>query len=158
APKPVIAVGMTYASDPRMAKRTSSKKYVDDAIQGPRRGFWMDVLYAMIYPVTKIGNVINLGVLLLVVTFAQYIPFMSCFMTLLRFSVYGWTASVFMNIVSHTAAGDDDLPLGNMSGGWWEETLKPGLMFLGTFALAMLPLITYGLLSHFKLMPKSDVL
>lgn len=148
-----------YARDEFIAASAKPRGALADATSGPRRGFWLDAAHAYAYPFASIGNGIT-AVILMIVGVVRLLVYHGpgllpggrlviygwvCWWGL-RIMLYGWMASVYLRIVSETAAGNDDLPGIELSGSWLDDILYPALTYFLTFVLAMVPNIAYYIL------------
>lgn len=138
---------LQYAGDPR---KPGPGKLVSSAIEGPRRSFWMDLLYAFVFPCGTAGNAIGTIVLVAVNVATQFF----CFGALIGI----YMASVYMNVVSDTASGSDDLKAAPLEGGIYDGLIKPFLNFLASFLFAMAPGIICTILMLMKILPQNTVL
>jgi len=142
---------VAYERDAAMARaalRGGSAKH--DAISRPRRSFWGDLLFAFAYPVASTENGVNLAIITAISLAAPLCLQAGSVCCLLAFGalfVYGWKAAVFMNVVTDTAAGSDDLPGIKMEQGWFEDVIVPAFTYTATFLVSLSPAIVYGVVA-----------
>lgn len=147
-----------YARDEYIAATAKPRGALVDATSAPRRTFWLDAAYAYVYPFATLGNAITAAILLTIGVVRFFVSFAPGFGFFGFIIIYGWMASVYLRIVSETAAGNDDLPGIEMSGSWLEDIIYPALTFVVTFILAMLPNIAYYLLVFFDVLEPNSII
>lgn len=146
------ATTATYAS----AGATSGRRHGiigDDAIQGPKRGFWADAFASFIYPFAPCNLIsfaiitfvacLNIGIGMLAAT-GLCIVLPICLMCWLF--VTGWICAMYLNVVLETASGSNELPGIKMEDGLLEDVFKPLLKYVGAFACAFAPTACYAIL------------
>lgn len=169
AAPPAVLVGVAnaptlgYACDPHSRKTAIPHQLVDDAIQGPRRGFWADAFGAFVYPFMSAGNVVCLAALLIVALLplaidyiVSALPFIiTPFAILARMAAVGWLCAAYLSIVQDTAAGSDDMPSPLLQNGIVEDMLKPFFRFVGACAIVLLPAALFSIALAARLLPTS---
>ncbi|HKQ48841.1 MAG TPA: hypothetical protein VJZ71_12290 [Phycisphaerae bacterium] len=139
---PAVDVGdpveLSYARH-SSGTRTLPGRSGSDQIGGPKRGFWRDLGFAFAYPFSSAGNAIQTLVLVGVLFASQFI----CIISLL---VQAYVIAIYMNVISDTAAGHDDLKAAPLEDGFLDGLVKPWFYFVGSFLIAMSPGIAYGAL------------
>ncbi|MCK6455060.1 MAG: hypothetical protein L6Q92_00820 [Phycisphaerae bacterium] len=136
--RPVIPVltAIPYARD----------AVVSSAAEGPvasirRTSFSHDLLWSVWYPFRDQNNAITMGIIVFACALSHSISRFGIGGLLGYFIILAWLTSIFMNVVSETCAGSDDLPSLTMEGGFYDDIVKPFFLFIATVLLALLPLI-----------------
>lgn len=118
----------------------------DDAVQGPHRGYWADVLASLAYPFWSIGNGMNfIGIVVLValmklLPFVLAIPCYGLILGLIGFVfMFGWWCAFNLSVTRDTSAGSDDMPGLMMRDGIIEDILKPAFLYIGAHAVCLGP-------------------
>jgi len=160
--QPVVPVG--YA--PERVTSTAARRYgVLPAIRGPVHGFGPDVISAFAYPAASSGNCINLATATFLavvgVLAGQVDPVLDAWLARvadggmpamygiwllghgIQFAVFGWLASLYMNVVIETASGGDDLPSATAKHGIMHNIVAPALIFGGALTFALAPALGY---------------
>ncbi len=136
-----------YAQDPvRMAR----SRVAQSVTGGPLRSFWVDLAHAFIFPFATVGNALN-TIFLIGLNFAGSFTWLGIFVTF-------YMAAVYMNVVGDTASGSDDYKAATLEGGVWEAVLKPFLHFIGTMAVALIPMGAYLVLVYQGVMEGNPVM
>jgi len=124
-------VELAYAGAGR--KGRGSGKHADtDAIQEAKHSFWVDLTLAFVYPFQSLGNILTfLGLSLLALAgFGVSLLPGGIMLFLASITIYGWFCAYYMSVVIDTAAGSANLPGIRLDGGWWEDVLRPALLFI----------------------------
>lgn len=123
-----------------------------DEPAGPKRGYWADALRSFFYPVHDVGSAVSfcivLGVLLLQIPMKPLISFGTLGLASLAAVfgicvIKGWAAALYLNVVTETAGGKDDLPGIRMEDGVLDDAIIPGLKYVGAYACALGPAAIY---------------
>lgn len=149
--EPTVDVG--YARD--KAKAEGKAKY--NTVITPQRPFKDDAILAFSYPVMNTENAVRYGVMCLSLS-VPYVFFqlvaIPCLGLLVGALLFCWVVSVFLNVISETGRGSDDLPTDNFSGGMYDSLLSPALNFIGAFALVLAPWVVLIIAGYLGLLPK----
>ena len=123
------AVELSYARGSSKARARAE----DDSIQDSKHSFWLDLTLASVYPVQSIGNVLTflgLVVLALVQAAAGLVGIAGPMIWIGRFTLYGCFCAFYMAVVIETSAGSSKLPGIHFDGSWWDDVIRPGLLFI----------------------------
>jgi len=124
-------VELAYAGAGRKG-RGAGPRSETDAIQEARHSFWVDLTLAFVYPFQSLGNAltfIGLSLLCLLGFGLSLMPGGFLFY-MASFTIYGWFCAYYMSVVTDTSAGSAALPGIRLEGGWWDDVLRPGLLFI----------------------------
>jgi len=139
APKAVLvemaAPELGYARDEH---RTPTSRRLADPIQGPTRTFWADAFRSFIYPVASGGNAITLVIVCLIASVQVFFAG-GCLGFIASSIIFGWLAAMYFSVIQETAVGSEDLPGIKMESGFMEDIIKPGLKYIGAFAVVLAP-------------------
>ncbi len=146
APEAVLveaaAPELSYA---RSEHRMPASRRLADPIQGPQRGFWADAFRSFIYPVASGGNALTLVIVCIIASLptllisVSVVSIMACFMFIASLCIFGWLAALYFSVIQDTAVGSEDLPGIKMESGFVDDILKPGLKYIGAFAVVLAP-------------------
>ncbi len=149
--EPTFDVG--YARD--TAKAEGATRF--NTVIAPQRPFKEDALLAFSYPVMNTDNAVRYGVMCisLAVPYAFFqLVAIPCLGLLVGGLLMCWIMSVFLNVISETGRGSDDLPTDTFSGGMYDSFLAPALNFIGAFALVLAPWVALIITGYLGLLPK----
>jgi hypothetical protein len=124
--------------DPIFRSRPSLEDY--QAVRQPGRGFWADAARNFVLDAKPV-NLIPLAfswfllMLMVVMGYALLIGVIG------RFLVAGWLFAFCMNVISETAAGEDEVPTFRWEDGLWGDIVLPYFTFLGSLFGVLLPAI-----------------
>jgi hypothetical protein len=132
-------------------------------VTAPTRSFRADALHSFVVPF-KGGGIFILVFMLVAQLFLRLLsifpsigfstPILILF---LRAVIIGWICSVFLNTISETCRGEDELPSMSLADGIWEETILPFLQFFGSFLWVFLPGLILLALGAIKAANSGDV-
>lgn len=148
---------VSYAPD-RTARIQSTRRGADP-IEGPKRGFWSDVLVSFIYPVKGVSNLVTLVIIFVVSAIGEsssqlQMGLLGAFIQFWLFVImFGWFASIYFGVIQETATGSEDLPGLNLEDGWWDGILMPAFRYLGAIGLVLLPAICLTIASGMGWVP-----
>ncbi len=120
-----------------------------DVIARPRRGYWADAFSSFGYPFRDVSNLFSFVFIALLACLRFPLGYAGIIGAIGRFFIFGWLAAVYLSIVQDTAGGSEDMPGIKMQDGFVDDILKPAFRFIGSFAVALLPAVVYGLLMAF---------
>jgi hypothetical protein len=147
----VAAVGYAAEDKPRQWTRTGHQ----GSVSGPRRGYWRDAFFSFIYPFHSGGNFVNFCVISFVTLLTIPLSGMGIILIIPSIITFGWIRSMYLSVVQDTAAGSDDMPGIKMEDGFLEDIIKPALRYIGAYACAMAPAISYMIAAGTGLLPSS---
>ncbi len=122
--------------DPRFAERRHHAGMIVDT--SPVRGFWSDAALAFALN----GRPVNLGPLLVVWVFHMLLWLLRYGLIwgmLGRLVIFGWLCAFCLNVITETAAGEDEIPTLKMDDGVWEGMVVPFFEFVGSMVAVMAP-------------------
>lgn len=120
-----------------------------DEIARPRRGYWADAFSSFGYPFRNVTNLFSFVFIALLACMRFPLAYAPIIGAVGAFFIFGWLAAVYLSTVRDTASGSDEMPGIKIEEGFVEDILKPAFRFIGSFAVALLPAVTYGLLIAF---------
>jgi hypothetical protein len=148
-----VAPAVSYAAEerPRQWTRTGH----EGSVTGPRRGYWRDAFFSFIYPFRSGGNIVNFCVISFVTLLTIPLSGMGVIVVAPSIIIFGWIRSMYLSVVQDTAAGSDDMPGIKMEDGFLEDIIKPALRYIGAYACAMAPAVSYMIAAGTGLLPHS---
>jgi len=124
-----------------------------DVVQGPKRGYWADAFMSFAYPFLNVNNVITFIVTLVISLLRIPLGYVGCYGLAGTLIIVGWLYSLYFSVIADTASGSEDLPGIRMENGFLDDIIKPAMKYIGSFAVALLPGVTYTLLWSFGAIP-----
>ena len=157
APKPGAVRVAAAARPPATAEARAVGQTAAEVIAGiapafeEEPGFYRQIPGTLIYPFKRNG------IILLVIGTVVFtvLDFFSGFRLPVRGGIFSTLVAVFstgylfaymQKIIAHTAQGDDEMPDFPDFTDWWSDIILPFLLFAGTIAVSLAPVIVVGFL------------
>ncbi len=132
--------------DPRYARRSGLDER--EGAHAPTRGFWADAAAGFLL-CRKSGNFIMVAVLTALLTLASVFnlgPFL--FARIIQLAVWGYVFAFLFSVIVETAAGEDELPLVDISG-MYDGVFVPLVQYWGSWLGVMMPALVLGFLAWY---------
>ena len=123
-----------------------------DAIGEPIRSYWADSLHSFIYPFKSLQNVVTLVAIMGIASLRVFLNY-SILGGMGKFIIGGWLAACYLNIVTHTAMGIEELPGIKMEDGPWDDIIKPAFRYAGAYLFALAPAAAFLILLSTDILP-----
>ncbi len=117
-----------------------------DVIGAPTCGFWGDAARSFTAPLRR-GGLVTFLIVLIIQGLIVALGFAPIVGIIGQFFALGWLYAFYLNIISHTAGGEDTFPDVGMSDGIGEDIVKPFFRFIGSFLWVWLPAGVYAFVS-----------
>jgi ribosomal protein L40E len=118
----------------------------DEALAGAERGFWADALWSFMCFADS-DNMVVLLIVCAISVLGEVAALAPGIGWICQFIVLGWLCSFYFNVLLQAASGEDDLPRITLTEGWVDGVIRPGIMFIVSWLVVLLPGLVYGAVS-----------
>lgn len=129
------------AHDP-LTEQSRPRPIIGLSVTGPVRSLRDDVLLSLVVPFRGTGIFLFalMAVLYSLVPLLTFVPSLGPIALLI---IIGWFCAIFLNIIMDTCQGKDELTAFSMTGGFWNDIVRPLFLFAGGTVLVGLPVIAW---------------